>query len=357
MKIAFTICSNNYLAQARILGDSIKATNPDYEFYIGLVDKFSPEIDYDKEIGHNIILSENIGIPDFDDLWKKFSIIEFNTCVKPFFFEYFISHYEDLEFLYYLDPDTYVFDSFKLIEYEFGDENNILLTPHILTPINLDGKYPDEPIFLNYGLYNLGFLGLKKPVLSLNLIHWWKERTYNFGYNRTCEGLFVDQLWFNLVPILFEKVKISKHLGLNMGPWNLHERILSKENGNFQVNDNYPLIFYHFSNYKYSQPEVLASYYNRFTFDNRLDLKEIYETYLERLIAIDIKKISSISCFYMEKRDEYLKAIELEEQKKKQEQKKMERTYKWWTKKIIINLLPPFIPKIKKNYLTELRNK
>ena len=346
MKLVFTICSNNYLAQAKVLGDSIRTTNPDYEFYICLVDQYSPVIDYEKEIGHKIILTENIGIPDFDDLWKKFSIIEFNTCVKPFFFEYFTSKYDDLEFLYYLDPDTFVFDSFKLIEKEFGQENNILLTPHILTPIELDGKYPDEPIFLNYGLYNLGFLGLKNPVVSLILIHWWKERTYKFGYNRTCEGLFVDQLWFNLVPILFEKVKISKHLGLNMGPWNLHERILSKSSVNYMVNNKYPLIFYHFSNYKYSQPEVLASYYNRFTFENRLDLKEIYEIYLERLIAIDISKISSISCFYMEKREEYLKAIQLEEQQRKQEQKKLERTYKWWTKKIIINVLPPFIPKI-----------
>ena len=38
MTIAFTICSINYLAQARTLGDSLKATNPDVRFFIGLVD-------------------------------------------------------------------------------------------------------------------------------------------------------------------------------------------------------------------------------------------------------------------------------------------------------------------------------
>ena len=93
MKIAFTICSNNYLAQAKTLGDSISKANNDYSFYIGLTDQLNTELDYDKEIGYPVIPSENIGIPDFDDLWKKYSIIEFNTCVKPFYFQYLIRKY------------------------------------------------------------------------------------------------------------------------------------------------------------------------------------------------------------------------------------------------------------------------
>ena len=38
MILAFTICSVNYLAQARTLGDSLRQTNPDWHFVIGLVD-------------------------------------------------------------------------------------------------------------------------------------------------------------------------------------------------------------------------------------------------------------------------------------------------------------------------------
>lgn len=346
MKIVFTICSNNYLAQAKTLGDSIVATNPDYGFYIGLVDQFNPEIDYEKEIGHKIILSENIGIPDFESLWKKYSIIEFNTCVKPFFFEYFISQNKDLEFLYYLDPDTYVFDNFKFVENEFDLENNILLTPHIVTPINLDGKQPDEPIFLNYGIYNLGFLGLRQPLLSMDLINWWKERTYNLCYNRACHGLFVDQLWFNLVPLIFSNVKCTRNLGLNMAPWNIHERKLSDFDDSYKVNEVDVLIFYHFSNYKFSTPEQLASYYDRYSLEERTDLQPIYKIYLKELIGNNIEKLHLISCFYMDKREEYLNAIELEEQQKEAEQERLNRTYKWWMKKIIINVLPPIIFKI-----------
>src|SRR5688572_16958310 len=126
MKIIFTICSNNYLAQAKCLGDSIRRNNPEYKFFIGLSDRLSSDIDYENEIGHTIISCEEIGIPDFDSLWKKYSIIEFNTCVKPFYFNYFINRHPGLDFLYYFDPDTYVFNDLTAIEKEFGDEGNIL---------------------------------------------------------------------------------------------------------------------------------------------------------------------------------------------------------------------------------------
>lgn len=349
MKIAFTICSNNYLAQAKTLGDSIIATSPDYKFYIGLVDKLNEGIDYDKEIEHNIILVENIGIPDFDELWKKFSIIELNTCVKPFFLEYFISNFGNIEYIYYLDPDTFVYNNLRLIEEEFGPHNKILLTPHILTPIKLDGKTPDEPIFLNHGLYNLGFLGLKDPKSLLSIIDWWKERTREYGYDRTSEGLFVDQLWFNLVPLYYQRVKHSFNLGLNMGPWNLHERYILNNNNILKVNNRDILVFFHFSNFSFDHPEELAPLYNRYSLEERNDLKPIYSAYYKRLIDNNIEKLSLITCYYMNQRSEFLKAREIESNRITREQEIGQRTYKWWIKRILYNVLPPIILKTLKS--------
>lgn len=306
MKIAFTLCSNNYLAQAKTLGDSIKRTNPDYLFFIGLNDALSDEIDYEKEIGHSIILSNEIGIPDFDDLWKRYSIIEFNTCVKPFYFQYFITKYSAIEYIFYFDPDIYIFNNLRHLEHEFEEETKILITPHILSPIAIDGKTPGENIFLNFGIFNLGFLGLKSPGLSHDFLEWWKERTYRLGFNQPGNGLFVDQLWFNLVPLFFKSVKISKHPGLNMAPWNLHERVLKESKNKLFVNKIFPLIFYHFSNYKYSDPEIIANHYSRHHFNNRPDLQKMYQAYQNKLINNGVGKLSNITCRYMELRQEYL---------------------------------------------------
>ena len=228
MKIIFTICSNNYLAQAKALGDSILQTNPDYHFFIGLVDTLSPEINYEIEIGHPIILINELNILDFDSLWKKYNIIELNTCVKPFYLEYFTKKYPDLTHLMYFDPDTFIFGSLADIETELNNNKEIILTPHILSPIPLDDKSPSENIFLNYGIYNLGFIGIKNPKNNLSFFKWWGERTYKIGYNKVAQGLFVDQLWMNLTPLYFDNTVISKNFGLNMAPWNLHERFITK---------------------------------------------------------------------------------------------------------------------------------
>jgi len=320
MKIIFTICSNNYLAQAKALGDSIKKTNPDYTFFIGLVDLLSEEINYQEEIGHPIILTHEIGIPDFDSLWRKYNIIELNTCVKPFYFEYFTKKYSELTHLMYFDPDTFLFGNLSAVEKELMDGKEIILTPHILTPIPIDNKMPSEQTFLNYGTYNLGFIGVKNPNNNLPFFKWWGERTYNIGYDKVSEGLFVDQLWMNLTPIFFKNCVVSRNPGLNMGPWNLHERYLSKDEfSNLIINKNEELIFYHFSNYKYSSPDVLASYYDRFSFSTRTDLIELYSDYRKKLILNNIEKLSFLQCHYVLLRKKLLEQESIRKQKEADE--------------------------------------
>ena len=58
MKIGFTICSNNYLAQAKILQTSFLVHNPDYKFFIGLVDQLDPAINYKNQFNDSVILIE-----------------------------------------------------------------------------------------------------------------------------------------------------------------------------------------------------------------------------------------------------------------------------------------------------------
>lgn len=297
------------MAQAKILGDSVARWNPDYKFFIGLTDELDPSIDYDNEIGHEIIPVKEIDIEDFDFLWKEYSIIEFNTNVKPFYFKYFIDKFSDISFLYYLDPDTKLFNSLSIVEQEFGLKGKYLLTPHILTPIPLDNQFPGENLFLNYGIFNLGFFGMKNPSIDDRLIEWWGERTYHLGYDKSNEGLFVDQLWHNFSPIFFDHVIISRNFGLNMGPWNLHERKLTVYEDNWRVNSKYPLCFYHFSNYKYLTPEKISIYYSRYNFETNSDLLALYQEYNLQLISENVQKFSILNNHYMVKRCEVSKKI------------------------------------------------
>jgi hypothetical protein len=135
--IAFTICSNNYLAQARTLGDSVVLHNPGVTFVIGLVDRLCPDVDYDALGPFVIIPVEELSIAGFDDLWKRYGIMELNTAVKPFYFSYLFQRYVP-DVVIYFDPDIELFAPLATVRDELGDAM-ALLTPHALTPLPDDG--------------------------------------------------------------------------------------------------------------------------------------------------------------------------------------------------------------------------
>lgn len=290
----FTICSNNYLAQAKVLGDSLQKINPNYNFKIFLCDKFNAAINYNT-LGHQVIEIESFA-PEISELAEKYHIIELNTAMKPRVIEFLFEHLK-VEKVVYLDPDIFVSHSLSELE-NYLDHYSILLTPHVNTPIPLDGKQPSESLFLNYGIYNLGFIALNNDENSSALVKWWKNTTYTQGFVSVCNGLFVDQLPMNLAPLFFKGVKILREMGYNMAPWNLHERELFMRGDNYYVNDLSPLYFYHFSNFIVNSNELPLQNHNRFTLKSRPDLLAIHELYNQCLIAAKFDDFSRISCAY-----------------------------------------------------------
>ena len=305
--IAFTICSNNYLSQAKVLSDSVYQYDKDnYIFYIVLCDKMNEKVDY--SIFHaNFIEADKLGIENFKWMTSYYDIVELNTAIKPFAFKYLIKK-ESPQYIHYLDPDIRTFASLNIIEDELGD-HSILLTPHSLSPIPFDGKIPTDNIFLNFGIYNLGFLGIKVDNESQRMIDWWSDFLSEHCINDPRTGFFVDQLPMELVPLYFNNVKVSHHRGLNVAYWNLHDRKFSKKNGSYYLNEKYPLIFYHFSNYKLSRPDVITTKYTRSKLNEDDCLKSLYDQYYNEMLATDIGNYKSIRCIYTIRRQKWYRRI------------------------------------------------
>lgn len=296
-KVIFTICSNNYLAKAKTLGDSILAYNPDYEFFIFLCDSKLSDVDYGRFMNFSLNEISVLNIEKFKDMSERYNIIELNTSIKPFCFNYLLNVL-NFDFVFYLDPDICLFDNLSYIEEKLED-NDIILTPHICTPIPFDGLRANENDFAQYGLYNLGFLAVKKSHAAQELVDWWMERLEVNCYIRPQEGIFVDQLPINLAPIFFDNVYITKHLGLNAAPWNLHERNIYNTNGTWTVNNEFPLIFFHFSNFNinFSQGN-LSTAYQRVNLKRNDELYALYEWYRNKLLENDHTYFSQLAYHY-----------------------------------------------------------
>lgn len=299
MKIAFTICSNNYYAQALTLAKSCKVQDSDVHFVIVLVDEPSSIIDYLPEFEHIFIYELPI---DWKDIVSRYNIIELNTSVKPSAFLYLIKKYPHATWIHYFDPDIKLYAPLSVVE-EYFEDKEILLTPHIFSTIPYEEGSPVDHLFLNFGIYNLGYLGMKVSDVANSMLKWWERKTLKIGYSKVCEGLFVDQLWMNHVPIFFHgSVAISFNPGMNAAPWNLHERKIFLENGEFRVSDQ-KLLFYHFSNYNYKTPDKVSKYY-RYTFNESPGLQPLYHEYHDELLNNKVEKYSDIQCTFYPAIDE-----------------------------------------------------
>lgn len=298
MTLAFTICSINYLAQARTLGESLAATNPGVRFVVGLVDRLAGVVfDPDKQPPFEMLEVEALGIPNFGWMTSHYDITELNTAVKPYFIDFFLKTYPAVENVIYFDPDIIVFQPLTHLLANLA-RHPIVVTPHITVP-HTDNLSTNENDHLNTGTYNLGFIALRRSAEVTRFVAWWCEKLAYECFNDVCEGLFTDQKWINLVPIYFPETNIEKHPGYNVAYWNLHERRMSQREGTPFVNETHPLQFFHFSGYGLNQPEVLSKYQNRHTFAARPDVAPLFAHYAARLEANFNAYYGGFLCAYL----------------------------------------------------------
>jgi lipopolysaccharide biosynthesis glycosyltransferase len=298
MTIVFTICSINYLAQARTLGDSLKLTNPDVRFFIGLVDILEG-VSFDEAFipEYPMIEIDKIGIEGFGEMAERYDITELNTAVKPFYFTYFFKKFQEAQNVIYLDPDIIVFQPITELLNSLK-KYPAVLTPHINTAID-DRLKPNELDHLNTGIYNLGFVAFARSEKTLAYIKWWEEKLRYECLIDLCNGLFTDQNWMNFLPVFVPDVHIERNPGYNAAYWNLHERQFSYDGSRYYVNESYPLIFFHYSGYDPAKPDVLSKYQDRFELLDRTDLTALFELYKNNLITNGNSYYRKFPCFYI----------------------------------------------------------
>lgn len=279
MDAIFTICAKNYLAQALTLKHSFKKTNPEIDFFIFLSDL----ADVEELSSLDLILLDESWIPEWERMAFKYNVIEFSTSIKPFCFNKLFK--EGYEKVIYLDPDIYVLDSFVTI-FDYLNNKTIVLSPHYCNlQTDYTGAVPEEEL-LFVGIYNLGFIALKKNSVGLKIVKWWMNRLANKCYADKFDALHVDQKWMDFIPAFFpDETYITHHMGINPAIWNLHEReLLIDENGLYKIKnlitkEVFPLLFFHFSGFDPFNPTVVNRRhpnYNTTTFPSFIPLFKDY---------------------------------------------------------------------------------
>jgi len=251
--IAFTSICSNYIPKAKILAASLKKYENKLKFILCLTEReINKEAKKFKFFDH-IVLSKDLGFRNFERFIFKHSIVEAATSIKGQLFKYLLKKYPYEETFVFFDPDIIILSELKELK-EALQNSNIVLVPHLTIPENkdtlletLDAVKDNELCALKHGVYNLGFLAIKRSYKSNKLIEWWSSRLDMFCYDDIPNGIFVDQRWMDLAPCFFD-VLILKHPGYDIAPWNLSMRKVTFKNNKYYSNDK-PIRFFHFSGF------------------------------------------------------------------------------------------------------------
>ena len=243
----FTVCNLAYLPKALVLAEStLKFTGEKLKIFI-----FDKKIDKNlNNLFADIYWIEELNIPDFSKLAFRYDIIELSTSLKPYITLALFKTYSKVIFL---DPDICVYSSLSPILDDL-DKASIILTPHHTTP---QSDHPDErdTPMMRFGSFNLGFYAVKNNEQGNYFLNWWSKRCFQLCFMDSQFGLSTDQKWVSIAPCFFKDIYISFNLGYNVSAWNSWERKISKnEDGIYVVNNKFPLVFFHFSNFKSSDP-------------------------------------------------------------------------------------------------------
>lgn len=137
----------------------------------------------------------------------------------------------------YLDADLMFFSSPEPI---FAEAINasIILTEH---------RYlPDFNDSITSGIYNVQFVMFRRDSQGLQALKWWRDRCIEWCFAKVEDNKFGDQKYLDDWTERFTGVHVVQHLGAGVAPWNSAQYSFNKIEDEVYIEENKPLIFYHF---------------------------------------------------------------------------------------------------------------
>ena len=236
MKNYCTLFDRNYLYKGLTLYFSLKEHAGDFKLYILCMDDITLEL----LTRMSLPQVELISLAEFENeallkAKKERTVTEYSwTCTSSLC--YYMLQQKKVDHIIYLDADLFFFNDPQTM-FEEIDGASIAIIEH-RSPIK---KYDDI-----VGKYNVGLIYFKNDDDGYDCCQWWAERVLEWCFYRYEDGKYGDQLYLNDWPTRFKNVRVIKHDGVGIAPWNLKvDYHVSQKDGKLFVND-LPLIFYHF---------------------------------------------------------------------------------------------------------------
>ena len=243
-----TIAANNYLPKVACLAESLSQQyGSQHALALCLVERDTDcATAYNASGINRLLVASELGIENFPSFVFRHSLIEAATAIKAQLFLWALENYTHENEFVYLDPDILVYSKFDELEAALQTKN-IIVTPHHVNDDDSFEATSDNMILRSkFGVFNLGFLAIKRSPEALRFLSWWNHKLRQLCYVDFARGLFVDQKWIDAAPSFFD-LGVLRHPGYNVANWNIAQRKVTQDaDGLYRVNDQ-SMRFFHFS--------------------------------------------------------------------------------------------------------------
>ena len=144
---------------------------------------------------------------------------------------------------------------------------------------------------IKYGKFNVGWISFSRDDQGLECLSNWYKDCIDWCFQKVEPNRYADQKYLDKWPINYKNLKIIKHKGANLAPWNIANYNITKTNNSIYI-DQDKLIFFHFANIKQISAFTFKTNLSRVLVRTSGIIKDdIYTPYLRSLSEI-LKKLN-----------------------------------------------------------------
>lgn len=271
-----TIVSRDHLFKLLAMHTSLCLNCPDFRMFILCADEVVHKLLQAIPL-KNTTLFEVRDVEDERVARARFDRIFHAFCwtLKPVFLHYVLERFPTARYYAHVDGDLCFYSNPDAIFAENPDAS--LYLTHHRNSLSFMQFYPIT------GIYNTGFVGLKRDDVSRKAIKTWKDQCLSNCPIKEdpVKRLFGDQRYVEDWPNTYPGVHVVRSLGANTAMWNIANYHVSPKGNAIMINGD-PLIFYHFSGLSiFNANEFNLSWFMHI--DDEAAVSLIYRPYLKLL--------------------------------------------------------------------------
>ena len=243
MRVFCTYFDHNYLPRGLALHGSMQEHCPEFELWVLCLTGDCHEALKRLALpGVKLITLEQMELfePRLTEARKNRSAIEYFFTCTPVLPLFVLANEPAASAVTYVDCDMFIFHPLDEFWEEIED-SSIAIVAHRF-PLALRGLE-------RWGVFNVGWLTFRRDANASACLDWWRDRCLEWCYDKLEEGRFADQKYLDDWPERFSGVRVIRHPGVNLAPWNLAAHHLAWANDRIMV-DGQPLLVFHFHGLK-----------------------------------------------------------------------------------------------------------